>query len=223
MHGWFGDCQTSTTLKPQHRDSPSTNLKHLNNLNNLDIATSKTSLLQIATIKNLDNLDNLNTMNENNLCPRTTDSPINPYDELNKILRPWLGDTSCYGFGNDSADIFCGIHSIKGRGFTRLSLRNKPANPDWILEHWRTYTDTECPRCHHRIMALLKSHKISDHTYAAAPSIFCDCVRLEPSRLSSLSFFTDNWRIALDALDFAVSFAKKLKAERDSERVALVG
>jgi len=180
IHGWFGDCQTSTTSKPQHRDNPSTNIKHLNNLDNLD------------------------TMNENDLCPRTTD---NPYDELNKILRPWLGDTSCYGFGNDSADIFCGIHNIKGRGFTRLSLRNKPANPDWILEHWRTYTDTECPRCHHRIMALLKSHKISDLVYAAAPSIFCDCVRLEPSRLPSLSFFTDNWCVVLAALDFAVAYA----------------
>jgi len=54
---------------------------------------------------------------------------------------------------------------------------------------------------------LLKSHKISDLVYAAAPSIFCDCVRLEPSRLPSLSFFTDNWCVVLAALDFAVAYA----------------
>src|SRR5262245_49882250 len=147
-------------------------------------------------------------------CPSFS---VNPYDELNRILRPWLGDTCCYGFSRNPDDIFCAIYNIKGHGFTRLSLR-KPANPDWILEKWRTHTDAECPRCHHRIMALLKSHKISDHTYAAAPSIFCDCIRLEPSRLPSVSFFTDNWQIALEALDFAVAYAndsQKLDVARD--------
>jgi hypothetical protein len=136
---------------------------------------------------------------------------LNPFDELKRILRPWLGDVFCFNLPASSDDICCLISEIKGHGFTHLSFRNNPANPDWILEKWRTYTETECPRCNHRIMALLKSHRISRHTRSGAPFIFCDCIRIEPSRLPSLSFFTDNWHVALAALDYTVAFANAHK------------
>jgi hypothetical protein len=135
-------------------------------------------------------------------------------NELKHILYPWLGDVSCYGLGRHPNLVLCAITNIRGRGFTRLALRNKDANPDWILAKCRTYTDTDCPRCHHRIMAMLKPHKLNRYTYAAAPSIFCDCIRVQPSKLPSLSFFTGNWQIALEALDFAVAFAESYSTTR---------
>jgi len=136
-----------------------------------------------------------------------------PVDELQRILRPWLGDVFCPSPPDCPDDFFCLIREIKGCGFTRLTLQNRYANPDWILPRWRTYAETECPRCHQKIAALLKSHKIGRHSFVPAPAIFCNCVRLEPSRLPSLSFFTDHWHIVLEALDFMVAYAKQRQDE----------
>jgi hypothetical protein len=151
---------------------------------------------------------------QNYAVAKAAEDAKDPVSQLKRILHPWLGDVFCYGLGHYPDDIFCALAEIKGHGFTRLTFQNKVANPDWILAKWRTYTEAECPRCHRKIIALVKSHRIGRMTVTGAPYVFCDCIRLNPSKLPSLSFFTDNWQTTLDALDFAVAYAEKCEAER---------
>jgi hypothetical protein len=82
-----------------------------------------------------------------------------PFDELQRILAPWLGEVFCHGLSAWPEDVFCLLSEIKGRGFTRLVLQNRDADPAWIRSSWRTYTETECPRCKYKITAMLRTHK----------------------------------------------------------------
>jgi hypothetical protein len=151
---------------------------------------------------------------QNYATAKAAEDAKDPFLQLKRILHPWLGDVFCHGLGHYPDDIFCHLSEIKGCGFTHLTFQNRNANPGWILPKWRTYAGAECPRCQIRIMALLKSHRTNHRTITGAPFIFCDCIRLEPSRLPSIAFFTDNWQTALDALDFTVAYAKKREAGR---------
>jgi hypothetical protein len=145
-------------------------------------------------------------------------NPRDPFAGLRRILEPWIGDGLYSGLGRQPPDdVVCYISEIKGHGFSYLSFGNRDVNPRWILDRWRTYTETDCPRCHHKIMALLKSHRTSHRTVTGGPYVFCDCIRLNPSRLPSVSFFTENWQIALDALDFAVAYASAHTADRETD------
>jgi hypothetical protein len=143
---------------------------------------------------------------QNYAIAKAKEDAQNPFFQIKRILHPWIGDCLCHGLGSEPDDIFCYLSEIKGHGFTRLTFQNRCATPDWILDKWRTYTGTECPRCHRKIMALLKSHRSGRNTVTGAPYIFCDCIRLQPSKLPSLSFFTDNWHVVLQALDFMVAY-----------------
>jgi hypothetical protein len=101
------------------------------------------------------------------------------FDDWHVILQPWLGEVSPFNLPSNPDDIIIGVNGINGHGFSRLTFWTLNPNPDWILPRWRT---TE-------IEALLKSHRTGPNAITGAPFIFCNCIRLEPSRLPSLSFF----------------------------------
>jgi hypothetical protein len=67
---------------------------------------------------------------------------------------------------------------------------------------------------------MLRSHRIDAYIHARAPYVFCKCIRLGPSRLPSLEFFTANWGIVLDALSFFERAAAAAEAARQRERRA---
>jgi hypothetical protein len=113
-------------------------------------------------------------------------------------------------------DIFVLVQGIKGLGFTALSFYNYPANPKWIKEQWRTKTGVVCQQCGGGIQALLKSHRTGKHTFTDRPFIFCNCVRLQPSSLPSLEFFTANWAVVIDLYNSFLAVAKERQAELHS-------
>lgn len=124
------------------------------------------------------------------------------FDAWRAILRPWLGEVRAFNLPSHPEDICAFVDGIAGLGFTRLVFRNNPANPTWILPRWRTPTGKLCPQCKSEIQALLKSHHCGPHTLTGAPFVFCNCVRIEPSRLPSLKFFTLHWDKVLEAINF---------------------
>jgi hypothetical protein len=136
------------------------------------------------------------------------------FDDLRSILRPWLGEVEPRTLPGNLKDITAFISGISGCSFTGLMLLTRPADPDWILPRWRTYSGIICPRCQTEIQALLKSHRIGPRTITGAPHVFCRCVRLKPSRLPSLEFFTSHWGTVLEAVAFYERVAGELQRER---------
>jgi hypothetical protein len=137
------------------------------------------------------------------------------FDDLRAILHPWLGEVEPRTVPDNPEDITAFISGISGCGFTGLLLLTRPADPDWIRPHWRTPTYITCPQCGAEIQALLKSHRIDTRTITGAPHIFCRCVRLKPSKLPSLEFFTWHWGTVLEAVAFYERVAGKLRRERE--------
>jgi hypothetical protein len=142
-------------------------------------------------------------------------------DEIRNILRPWLGEVNFnLGPPNNPHDIYVCISGISGCGFRSLAWQKNNADPDWLRPKWRTKSGVICPRCQTEIQAMLKSHRIDAYIHARAPYVFCKCIRLQPSRLPSLAFFTENWGIVLEALEFFERVAAAAEAERERERRA---
>jgi hypothetical protein len=133
------------------------------------------------------------------------------FDHLRSLLRPWLGEVRPFNLPSHPEDICVSIYDIKGHGFSSLCWRNNPTDPDWIAPKWRTNSGVICPRCQTEIQALLKSHKSGYRTVTGAPYVFCKCIRLNPSRLPSLKFFTANWSIVLETASFLEQVALKLE------------
>ncbi len=132
------------------------------------------------------------------------------FDLLRTIVRPWLGEVRPFNLPSHPEDIYVSIHDIKGHGFRTLVWRNNPADPDWIEQKWQTHSGVICQNCQTEIQALLKSHKLSYNTVTGAPYVFCKCIRLNPSRLPSLEFFSANWGIVLETATFLNQVALKL-------------
>lgn len=130
------------------------------------------------------------------------------FQDWQEILQPWLGEFRAFNLPSNPADIIAIIDDIHGLGFRRLVWRNNPANPSWIQPRWRTRTGVICPECEAEIQALLKSHRTGAHTVTGGPFIFCNCLRLEPSRMPSLTFFTDHWSVILEAFSFLEELAQ---------------
>jgi len=141
-------------------------------------------------------------------------------DDLANILRPWLGEVHASGLPSNPADICGFIRGISGHGFRRLEWQKNNADPDWLQPGWRTPSGVICPRCQTEIQAMLRSHRLDAYTHASAPYVSCKCIRLGPSRLPSLEFFTDNWSIVLEALNCFEQIADNSEAERQTCRLA---
>jgi hypothetical protein len=145
---------------------------------------------------------------------------IRYFDELRAILRPWLGEVRNLNLPSNPSDICVFMNDIVGRGFRALVWEKNDADPDWIRPHWRRASGVTCPRCRTEIQAFLKSHRVDHSTRADAPQIFCKCIRLKPSRLPSLEFFTNNWATVLEAVSFFERVATELHAQNQLERDA---
>ena len=140
---------------------------------------------------------------------------MSDFDDLENILRPWLGEVRGFNLPSNPDDIYVFIRGISGHGFRRLEWQKNNADPDWIQPRWRTQSRVSCPRCQTEIQAMLKSHQ-----KVLAPYVFCKCIRLRPSRLPALEFFTANWGIVLEAVSFFERVAAESETERQRERDA---
>jgi hypothetical protein len=134
------------------------------------------------------------------------------FTQLEGILCPWLGPV-CQWTPSNPADLFTTTTEIRGRGFSRLTWQTKYGDPDWILPRWRTASGITCPRCRNEIQALKHWHRIDEKTFTDGPYVFCKCVRLQPSRLPSLEFFTENWTTVLEALTCLEQLAEQSARE----------
>jgi hypothetical protein len=146
------------------------------------------------------------------------------FDVIRNILRPWLGEVRPFNLPSNPGDIVVWIDDIAGQGFRSLEWQKNNAYPDWAKPGWLTPSGVTCPRCQTEIQALLKSHKTrrvsGTQLVSGAPYVFCRCIRLHPSRLPRLEFFTTNWGVVLEALSFFEQFAAEAEAKRQRERGA---
>jgi hypothetical protein len=143
------------------------------------------------------------------------------FDDLRTILRPWLGEVRNLNLPSNPADICVFMNDISGHGFRTLVWQKNQADPDWIRPQWRIPSGVTCPRCQTEIQAFLKSHQVDHYTKADAPQVFCKCIRLKPSRLPSLEFFTGNWATVLEAVSLFEWVADELHAQQQQEKDAL--
>jgi hypothetical protein len=132
------------------------------------------------------------------------------FDEWRAILRPWLGEVRPFNLPSDTEDMVVLVDGITGLGFTQLVFRNRYANPDWILPRWRQMTGMICPACKAEIAVLARSHRTGPQRVTGGPFVFCNCVRIEPSRLPSVDFFTLHWPRVLEAVSFLKATAREV-------------
>jgi ssDNA-binding Zn-finger/Zn-ribbon topoisomerase 1 len=142
-----------------------------------------------------------------------------------KLLQIWLGESAwLWNIPSDPDDICALVRDIKGRRCRFLTFQNYPANPNWIKEKWRTKTGVLCPQCGQQIQALLKNHRTRRSTITGRrPCIFCGCVRLNPSALPALQFFTANWLIVIEIYNGIVAAARELHAELAKDQYNFLG
>jgi hypothetical protein len=147
-------------------------------------------------------------------CPfmRTENTTEELFIRLEEILCPWLGPVYQW-MPSNPADLFVVTDKIRGCGFGRLAWQKNNSDPDWILAKWRTCSGVICPRCQTEIQALEHSRP-----RIGGPFVFCQCIRLEPSRFPSLKFFTRNWRTVLEALNCFELIAAQSESERQTCR-----
>src|SRR5260221_911520 len=134
--------------------------------------------------------------------------PRKYFEAFETILNPWLGKVRLINLSNSPKDIVVWIR-VSGCGFRCLTLRNRHADPDWIRPEWKSPTGIICERCQSEIQTLLKNHRIDRDFFTGRPFIFCQCIRLGPSRLPLhlFGFFTNHWETALEALRFLEQIA----------------
>jgi hypothetical protein len=140
------------------------------------------------------------------------------FDTLRSILRPWLGEVSNLNLPSHPEDIDVLMRVPPGHGFSLLRWQKNNAALRWINPRWLTPSGVTCSRCQAEIQALLKSRGVGPQR--VRPYVFCRCIRLKPSRLPSLEFFTANWEVVLEALSFFEKFAAESEAKRQHERAA---
>jgi hypothetical protein len=143
---------------------------------------------------------------------RTNETTEKLFTQLEGVLCPWLGVVYQWMPSNPQ-DLFAVTDKIHGRGFRRLARQKNYADPDWILPKWRTKSGVICPRCQIEIQALKYSERSRARALAGGPFVFCQCIRLWPSHLPPLAFFTKNWPAVLEAVTCFEEIADQLERE----------
>src|SRR6516165_4627174 len=55
---------------------------------------------------------------QNYAIAKAVEDAKNPFLQIQRIVRPWLGDVFCRNIPGNPDDIFCWLSDIKGLGFT---------------------------------------------------------------------------------------------------------
>jgi hypothetical protein len=140
-------------------------------------------------------------------------SPV--FKPFHDALTPWLGEVRIFNLPAHPDDIHTSILGINGQGFSSIEWRKETFNPPtWLHPKWRRDTGVCCPKCGEQIQILFKGYKTGVPAMVTGPHIFCACVRLSPSRLPDLAFFTDNWDTVLRFTDMLETRARELEARK---------